>query len=228
MLDLVCFYADIGRPYMPLIERMTSSARAVMPDARLTVITPTPTYSLTRCFDDVIHYPKLVTAENLMMEVVRAEVSWAVKTDTPTAFVDVDLEFKRPIKFGGYDIGLLWRDDLPGQPVNAGLILTQPGQDKFWRTFGDIAANLPGAMRQWWCEQLALNLMVGIGHEAGDVFDVRGSTVELLSAVDHCAPPETASPSAWAHHLKGQRKGEGWDRYFPDKFNKRVGAPAHA
>ena len=49
--DLVCFYMDLGRPYIPLIQAMTKSAREVMPGSRLIVLTPTPSKELEDQFD---------------------------------------------------------------------------------------------------------------------------------------------------------------------------------
>lgn len=215
MLDLVCFYADLGRPYVPLITRMTETARAVMPDARLVLISPTPAQALQRLFDMVVEYPKAVTAADLMFERVRAQVSWAASCECPTVFVDPDLEFRRPVEFQpSYDIGLMWRTERPETPVNAGMVLTQPGQTAFWRKYGEIVANLPAKLRPWWCEQIGYALMTGVFRSAGDTVALCGSRVRLLDGA-RCPTPEHETDLAWAVHNKGARKGPGWDAIFP-------------
>ena len=60
-LDIVCFYAELGRPYLPLIERMTKSAKRVMPYARTVVITPTPSAELCNLFDNWLDISKEIT-----------------------------------------------------------------------------------------------------------------------------------------------------------------------
>ncbi len=54
-LSLVCFYTDIGRPYLPLIHAMTQSAKRVMPDCKITLLTPTPSKELMGFFDETVH-----------------------------------------------------------------------------------------------------------------------------------------------------------------------------
>src|SRR5689334_1734740 len=96
MTDIVCYYADLGRNYGPLIERMAASARRVMPDARLVLLTPTET-ALGKHFDQVCKLPCQTTFENLCMERARAMVSWMVATNDRAIFCDPDVEFRRPV-----------------------------------------------------------------------------------------------------------------------------------
>lgn len=215
-LDLVCFYADLGRPYLPLIEQMTKSAKAVMPDCRTVVMTPTPSKELCRNFDLLVKLEVPVDLKNLCLLKTRSIMTWQGQMDRPSVFVDPDLVFQKPIEFPVMtDVGLLWRSTKPAQPVNAGMILARPGCEEFWKKYGAIAANLPSSLRAWWCDQLAFSVMLGTMHHAGEMVCAYGANVKLIAEEDACAPPERAKESTWALHLKGKRKGPEWHRIFP-------------
>jgi hypothetical protein len=217
-LDIVCYYADYGRPYLPLMQRMAASALKAMPKARLVLLTPTPgTYCVERCsefFDTIVPLDIPTPPEVLCRERARAMASWMMASEIPTLFVDPDVEFLKPVGWGQFDVGLLWRTNKPDQPVNTGLILARPGVKEFWHHYGTVAVNLPRAVHYWWCDQLAFALLTGICHQAGETLLVDGARVRLLDANEHCALPEEATPSAWAHHYKGRTKGPEWDKVF--------------
>jgi len=214
MLDVVCYYADFGRPYLPLIERMCASVREVMPDARLVLLTPTPKDELSAPFDTTAPLDIETTHANLCRERARAVCSWAMSAERPAVFVDPDVEFVKAPDLGRYDVGLLWRTNKPDQPVNTGLIVAQPGQRDFWWRYGSVAVNLPKVVHYWWCDQLAFALLTGVCHQAGETLLIEGARVRLLDAASTCAPPDEATPEAWAHHYKGKLKGPGWENVF--------------
>jgi hypothetical protein len=211
---IVCYYADLGRPYGPLIERMTGSARAVMPDAHLMLLTPTPDTPMRAHFHDVCPVPKQATFQNLCLQRAVAISSWAGQYPGPTIFVDPDLEFLQPVKIDStYDVGLLWREK-PDQPVNTGLIVSQNQRTAFWKHYGKIACNLPRAIHHWWADQLAFGLLTGVCHKPGDRLIIDDARVRLL-AEDNCPPADKRhSPWTWAVHHKGRRKGPGWEHIF--------------
>lgn len=213
-LDLVCFYADLGRPYLPLIRRMMLTARAVMPESRMVLITTTPGKELERGFDVVMVVKTETTPQTLCLDKVRSMLTWQAQMDRPCAFVDPDLEFKRPIQMIDEDVGVLWRQR-SAQPVNAGMLLAKPGCPDFWRKYGVTAAMLPVAIHGWWCDQLALSVMLGALRKPGDVVQAHDARVRLIPQEDACAPPEKAHAGTWAHHFKGRRKGPGWETMFP-------------
>lgn len=212
-LDLVLFYADLGRPYLPLIEHTTRSARNVMPEARLVLLTPTPSPALARNFDLLVTLGFDPSPETLCYDKVRAIMTWQAQMDRPCAFIDPDLEFRRPIEFPDSDVGLLWRKKA-AQPVNAGMILAKPGSPLFWKKYGTTAASLPRALRAWWCDQLAFSVMFGTLREAGDVVQALDASVALIDENRACAPPERAHEDVWAIHYKGARKPGDWAPYF--------------
>lgn len=221
MIDLVCYHADLGRPYLPLIEKMTASARAVMPDIRLVLMTPTPKRELARCFDLIVpleDYP--ATHENLVLERSRASVSWMLQAPNPVIFSDPDIIFQKAIPFdGSFDVGFMWRGGKVDQPINTGIVLATPGHDKFWKHYGNVVANLTKDLHRWWGDQLAFNLMTGICHRPGDRLLIDDARVALFDARITCTKPEDALPEAWAHHYKGPLKeGQGWDEVFPSRF----------
>lgn len=209
-LDIVVFYANLGRPYLPLIELCTQSAKRVMPYARTVLLTPTPSKELERLFDKQIDLSANLTTTEKTVCYDRAActVSWQGHTENRTIYADPDIEFNREVHFdGSFDVGLLWRPRKPDQPVNTGIVLAEPGSTKFWVQYGAIAANLPKPLRSWWCDQLAYNVMLGTLHKAGDIIQAYDARVKLFLMSDHCTPREKATTdNPWAWHDKGKRK----------------------
>lgn len=209
-LDIVVFYADLGRPYLPLIEQMTASAKQAMPWARTVLLTPTPSEELGRHFDRCIDLSGHVktTEKTVCYDRAASTVSWQAVTKIRTIYADPDIEFHRPVEFdGSFDVGLLWRKRKPDQPINTGIVLAEPGHLEFWRQYGAVVANLPTPLRSWWCDQLGFNVLLGVIHEAGDVLQAYDARVKLFSMTDHCTPREKATTdNPWAWHDKGKRK----------------------
>ena len=140
-LDIVCFYADLGNPYLPLLERMTQSAKAVMPYCRTVLLTPTPSRYLSSLFDKTCDLsPDMkTTTETLCYDRARTTVSWQGLTQVPTCYTDPDIEFRKPIPMSNdWDVALLWRKRKPDQPINTGVVLANPGPSLFWARYGAI------------------------------------------------------------------------------------------
>lgn len=214
-LDIVCFYSDLGRPYLPLIQNMVRSAKAVMPGCRTVLLTPTPYPSLCNLFDLPVHLMIDSSLKTVCMEKVRATLTWQAQMDRPCVFIDPDVTFQNPVQFPVMtDVGLLWRSTKPAQPVNSGMVLATPGCADFWKKYGAIAANLPPQLHSWWCDQLAYSLMLGTMHHAGELVCAYGANVRLILEDDACAPPERAKDTTWAIHLKGKRKGPAFNSVF--------------
>jgi len=210
--DIVVFYADLGRPYLPLIDRMVRSAKEVMPESRLVLLTPTPDKELISRFDLPLQTSTQSTVETVCYDKACAIISWQMKSDRPCIFADPDLEFVRPVEFPDEDVALIWRRK-SAQPVNAGMILARPGCPTFWNKYGVTVGTLPVVLRPWWIDQLAFSVMIGARSQPGEVVNVHDARVRLLPETC-CAPPERANEDTWALHYKGHRKGEGWGRYF--------------
>lgn len=213
---IVCYYADIGNPYLPLMERMTASAKAVMPDAVTLLLTPTPTTECAKFFDEMIPIDKPFKREELCKNRAKSTTSWMMQNPVPpTIFADPDIVFKRPIEFtNGYDVGLMWRDDRPDQPVNTGIVVAQNYRPRFWKHYIEIAMNLPEPLHHWYADQLSYSLLTGVCRKPGDLFMVDDARVQLLDMATHCPTPDLDVPSAWAVHHKGRRKGAGWEKVF--------------
>lgn len=209
-LDIVCFYAELGRPYLPLIERMTKSAKRVMPYARTVVITPTPSAELCNLFDNWLDISKEITTtdQTVCYDRARCTVSWQAMTKGRTIYTDPDIEFHREVEFdGSFDVGLLWRPRKPDQPINTGIVLAEPGFKDFWSHYGAIVVNLPLPLRSWWCDQLSFNVMLGTMHKSGDTFQAHDARVKLFEMSQHCTPHDKATTdNPWAWHDKGARK----------------------
>lgn len=219
--DLVCFYADIGRPYLPLIRNMVASAKAVMPDRRVILLTTTPTSELQALFDQTAIFDLQTTPKTICIDKARCMQAWQEQMDRPCAFVDPDLEFRHPFEMPDEDVGLLWRQRL-AQPVNAGMVFAKPGCPTFWRKYVVTANMLPNALKSWWCDQMAFTVMLGSLHKAGDVIEAYDAKVRLIPERDACTPPEKAHEGTWAIHFKGQRKPGDWSQYFTEPRTETV------
>lgn len=214
-MDVVCYYADLGRPYGPLIERMVQSAKQAMPGCRTVLLTPFAPYAITSLFDVWVELGHPADTTNLCLERARAMVSWAVVMERRAIFCDPDIEFLKPPPFdGSFDVGLLWRRTKADQPVNTGVILAEPGQEAFWKHYGNVAVHLPSTVHGWFCDQLAFALLTGVCRNTDDRLDIDGSRVWLMDAKRHCYKPGTVTDEAWAIHYKGATKGDGWERIF--------------
>lgn len=218
-LDIVCYYAECGRPYAALLERMTASAKRVMPECRTVLLTPTPNCDGPQYFDLVVDMPMVKKADEngvapLSLERCRANVSWLTSTDRPTICCDPDVEFiNRPVIREEVDIGLVWRDR-PDQHVTAALFYSKPGQRYFWQRYGQIVFAMPKEIRSWWADQMAFQLMVGAYNRPNSSLYCDGSLVWFYEPRHSCALPDEADHGVWAIHYKGSRKGAGWDKWF--------------
>lgn len=190
-----------------------------MPDCRLICATPTPHANLGGEWDLIVQLPPKVNGGILCLERARFNVSWATQAQHPFIFADPDIEFKsRPPIESLSDINLIWRKGKADQPINAGIVVAKPGPREFWLQYGRAALNLPDLLHSWWCDQLAYNLMTGICHEAGDIFQCADATVQLMDGAIYCPNSDATIPQeAWAIHYKGGRKGPGWDKVYVPK-----------
>ncbi len=219
-LDILCFYAEMGNGenYIRHFERMTASARATMPDARLLLMSPEPfpRDEIAHCFDKIIRYPDTPTVDDLIYHKGRGFLTAALSTKNTTVFVDPDVEFKAPVLIDdSFDIGLTWRKERADQPALASLLITKPNQLTFWLKFGAVLEALPKKNRRWYCEQIALALMTGVCHKPDARLTIAESRVWLMDALECCAISDEDAPNARAVHYKGRRKGPEFDAMFP-------------
>jgi len=207
--DIVCFYADLGIDYyVPLLEKLTASARAVMPGVRLVLLSP----SKVPGFDVTVPMPKAGEAD-ICYRRAEALASWGSYSPRASVFVDADLEFRSFPQFGDWDIGLMWRRN-PAQPINSGMILARPQQKEFWASYLRIAYSLPKPFRAWWGDQLPFSLMTGVFNKPGDEMDIGGSKIKLLEMDRLCPKSDRPHPEAWALHYKGTRRKKSGDGTF--------------
>lgn len=223
-LDIICFYAEMGggASYVPLIERMTASARKAMPDARVLLMAPEPfpADEIAHKFDKILRYPDAPTADDLIYHKGRAFLTAALGTKNTTVFVDPDVEFLAPVLVDdSFDIGLTWRKERADQPALASLLVTKPNQMRFWLKFGHVLEALPKKNRRWYCEQIALALMTGVCHKPDARLTIAESRVWLMDALECCAISDEEAPRARAIHYKGRRKGPEFHQMFPENYD---------
>lgn len=202
------FYVDIGRPWWRgATERLAASARKHMPDCAVVQITNTTTPTVPGT-----HYQMReqsdVSEANLMLW---KGALWAVtglEARVPTILVDADVEFcrdVRPLFAGDWDVAVVRRSGpqiATAQPYLAAVMLTKPtaGAVAFWAAYYRVLSAIPKALHPWWCDQLALALMVGIHHNAGEVADGPGWRVAVLNADD------VIGEGRYLTHYKGHHK----------------------
>jgi hypothetical protein len=221
MIDVVCYYVDLGHPeYEALIDRAFKSAKAVM-DCTTTVLTTTPRPWMRKVAERVaaVDVPNPITQKNLCLNLTLCQASYIKTATVPVAFVGPDVTFRAPPPFGDWDIALLWRDWKPDQTINNSVVLARPGCDRFWLHYANVTHNLPRQIHHWWCDQIGLSLMTGVCNRPGDTLRLDDARVHLLEAVDNCDVPERATDKAWALSHTGNLKG----RFF-DEINRRVRA----
>lgn len=214
-LDIVLFYNDFGRPYLPLIERMTKTAKEQMPHCRTVLLTMTPSAKLFRLFDHSIQIVQDADATRICYDKARAITTYQAQSDRNCVHTDPDVEFIKPVEFPDADVGLLWRKSKPAQPVNSGMIFARPGSPDFWKRYATTVASLPSALHSWWADQLAFSVMVGASlNEAGKHLRMHDADVLLMAEEDVCSAPEKVTDRAVAIHYKGIRKGIDFAPYF--------------
>lgn len=213
MMDVVSFYVDLGRPYAPLMERLTSSIRR-HGVGQSVLITPTPHAEGCGQFDVVVKIDGGPEEATLMLQRGRANCSWLTQTQNDTMCVDLDVEFTAfPSIPCDTDIALLWRNK-PDQRVNAACFFSRANQQGFWRRYAKVLANMPSETHRWWSDQMAFTLMLGQYHHIGETTLCDGSRVYLMDPHNTCSLPEEASAEAWALHYRGARKGADWKQYY--------------
>ncbi len=164
-----------------------------------------------------------VEREELMQYRGHCLAEWALETDRPLIFCDVDLLWNTDALTGcllpqqdpRYEltaappgIVLTQRKNLL-QPYNGGLILSQPKQTRFWETYRAMMKSLPEDLRGWWGDQIALAVMMGAPEDAKPARLRFGSTIACLP-VEIVAPSPKEKPTQVmenpAVHFKGGKR----------------------
>jgi hypothetical protein len=223
-MNIVCFYTEIGRPYLPFIQRMTESAKRVMPESKTILLTPTPSKELNACFDEVLQLKIDSSWKTICFDKSRAILTWQLQSKEPTVYLDPDIEFRFPLEFPEEDVGLLWCKTKLAYPINSGMIFARPGSHDFWQKYANIVASLPSALHSWWADQLAFAVMLGSLHQDNEVISAHGASIKLLPVESWCAAPERANLECPALHYKGIRKGENFAPWFAKRLGEGVPA----
>ena len=93
-------------------------------------------------------------------------------------------------------------------PVCASMILMEPGLVEFNTLWAEIAVNIPAPVKQWWCDQISLSLMMGVTHKRGDLVCIEDARVKLLDYALCADKEEKVNEETWALHRKGTKKGK--------------------
>lgn len=186
--------------------------------------------------------PKCERAE-LMQYRGHCTAEWALQTDRPTIFCDVDLLWnndsikilmepvRRLARVGASgdgnflecldpppDITLFVRQANAFQPFNGGLIVTQPKQDLFWTTYRSMMKVLPNDCKGWWGDQIALGVLAGLPQPGQSGAHRYGSRLAFLP-IELVAPSPKTVPipvllETSALHFKGAKRKPDLANYF--------------
>lgn len=202
--------------YRAAAKMMIASARFAYQNHDMRVVQITDEAS--EAADDIdvrFHTSPKVERDVLMQYRGHCTAEWALHTDRPVIFCDVDLLWNTDALTGCLQpiddservpgIVLCQRPNLL-QPFNGGLIMTQPGQRKFWEMYRGMMRHLPTDLRGWWGDQIALGVMVGAPDGESRAKVKFGSSIAYLPA-DIVAPSPKQFPMQVlenpAVHLKG-------------------------
>jgi hypothetical protein len=214
MNELAYVYVDCGDPqYKILVHEMVTSARAVMPDVKITQISDnkTPIYpgadalfnAEVECDKDSVTYFK----GHFMAE-------FAMQCEDDLILCDVDLLWQKPVIFekGTAAIRCLYRENMASMPYNTGLILSRSKYAKeLWQDYIEVIDSLAAnGMGTWYCDQIAAAICWN---------NAQSQSIPLAETLpmDEWAyaptgPDDDGGKDAYAIHLKGDRKK--WLRNF--------------
>jgi hypothetical protein len=211
-VNIAFFYIEQGRPWWrDAIANLMATARSTQSWARITHLGDRKTGQIPGT-DAALLSNEDIGFERLMMAKGFLWAAHAQQTDRNTILTDADVEFRRdmaPLFEGDWDVALLKRGDGPvrqAQPLLAAMALTKPteGARRFWAEYQTVLSNFPRAWAAWWCDQMALSLVLGTTNLRGDVVACDGFRVALLDA--DVIAPAVAMPGAYTVHFKGLRE----------------------
>lgn len=189
--------------------------------------------------------PKCERAE-LMQYRGHCTAEWALQTDRPTIFCDVDLLWNNDgimmlmepthraisnaltlTSFGSEDaleiisppdITLFVRQANAFQPFNGGLIVTQPKQDLFWTTYRSMMKVLPNDCKGWWGDQIALGVLAGLPQPGQSGAHRYGSRLAFLP-IELVAPSPKSMPAVLLETSAIHLKGGKRKPWLPDYYD---------
>lgn len=239
-LTFACFHlpapnAGTAKTYWALFALMAASARKIVPDAEIHLLT----HDEANVPDGIgaTHIFRREAGESIkdsFAHLMRAETrTWRdyVSSDVlrgPTVLMDIDILLQRDpssLFDGSFDIGLTYTTDATLHPFNAGVILINPRSRKspllnFFAQLDEYVATLGPEHQEWYGDQMALAHAVGADNAAGwrGVTDRvnDGIALRLFPATEWNAsleldgnnkPVFASIPEAGIVHFKGDRKG---------------------
>lgn len=208
-MALAYFYVGFGEPWYRVAAAASfKTARRHMPGQMIAHLSDAVTPTL-RGSGSVMRLPLDVGRDVLCGAKAQAMAYYALDAQEPVAFVDTDVMFQDSIEgyFGDYDIGLIWRPRI-AQPYNAGLVFSMPtaGARSFWRRYSEVANSLPPSLQNWFADQIAFSMIVGLDAKPGDVVEAAGARVRVfdLAEVCPCVSSDEKRVEAPAVHFKGR------------------------
>lgn len=157
--------------YHALIPITVAHARQSNPGANIVMLTDRVTQFRT-IPADIIRLD-IENPDHLMFERSKAQRDFAKQCKTPALYLDTDVRIRG--KFEDwfdripFDIGVSWRDEIPGQPINGGMLIAKTPErfahfmDDFVKMHEAIALAAPWAktdLRTFRGGQLALSTML--------------------------------------------------------------------
>lgn len=208
MPEISFFYVDIGRPgYTELATGFVESVRAKVPGAFVSHLTCPDTPPIAG-IDSLVRLDVPITADNLMLARTAMYAKQVRRAHGPIVFCDCDLRWNKPPVFGeDWDIGVLYRAGQPAMPYLGAMTYVTPNEAAIdWFAEVDfLARSMPRKTHNWWCDQFAVALILGLHGRPGDILKSRAARVAVFDAYEHAFTPtyDDQECRAVAIHFKG-------------------------
>jgi len=201
----LCFVLiDLGVPwYKTAAAEMIRSARRAYKDHDLTIVQLTDNQT-AHCpdADGVFNLEIQVVTEQLAQAKGHLMAEFALQAQEPVIFCDVDLIWNNDSLLSAplmAPVGCLWRTDFQCMPFNTGIVMTQPGQEAFWKAYRRACKSLPDEMQMWWGDQVAMTAADAVCKGMVGRLPMK----EVAPALDVLPNFPLATPAV---HFKGDRK----------------------
>lgn len=210
-MQLAYVYCDLGdQRYKALVDSMVTSARAVMPDVRITQISDnkTPIYpGVDASFIADVACDK----ESICSFKGHFMAEFAMQCSDDLILCDVDLIWQKKPDFCDLNsdyLGVMYRQ-MPSMPINSGIILSTSNAHALWKEYQLVVDDLQeNKMGGWFCDQIAAAIAW-----------TRSSKISYLTMQEWGyvpdGPYDQRGKDAHALHLKGNRKQ--WLQQFKRK-----------
>lgn len=216
--------------YRVLAELSARTAVKANPGHRIVHLTDSETAELSGA-TEVMRLDYRVTLETLIPSKAFFHGWLGQNAEEPWCVVDADVIHKSDISvlLDDCDVAVL-RRNRPAMIINAGIFLGRPGFRDFWAHYFSAinelisrgGKTLPPHVHPWWCEQIAMSLLVGC--TSTGAVERLGARVKLHEMDEVFPRPfkieEARISNAAAIHCKGETPKMWFEQYAKEILNE--------